>query len=330
VSGHTTSGVTAINNVISRSTYNGLVIGPSVATAGRTVDSLFANNLLFLNGYRSTTVPADNAYVEIAYQFAARNTLVNNIIYASNDGNPSYLNVLPPNSAQLTLRNNLWYCDTGNQTGTYGWNPGTCCTSRTQLQSSTGQDAGGLFANPQFLSSADLQIVATSPARDAGLDHPSLLGASVTDRSGLPRKQGSSIDIGPAEYWPFYFWFREKFPADAFMSASRRLSDSDGDGAADIVEYAAGSDPLNRVDTPRLGINRTPGDFVTLNMRRSVTATDAAFALHAGTDLVGWTLTTSPGPTAGVDGTGLPQWRWAVPILGGNRRYFRLAADLVP
>lgn len=60
----------------------------------------------------------------------------------------------------------------------------------------TGQEASGMQINPQLISSTDLHINSTSPARDAGLALPSI----TNDIDGQVRETLS--DIGADEYYP--------------------------------------------------------------------------------------------------------------------------------
>ena len=101
------------------------------------------------------------------------------------------------------------------------------------------------------------------------------------------------------------FWLRQYFPAGKFVDDA---GDLDGDGIANLVEYAFGFNPLVQsspgagfqVSTAPAGADTT----FTITFRRDPRATDLTYVLQTSSDLVNWMTITQSAGGAVPTGTG--------------------------
>jgi hypothetical protein len=100
---------------------------------------------------------------------------------------------------------------------------------------------------------------------------------------------------------PIDAWRLENFGSEANNpSIGGDLSDPDGDGVSNILEWAQGTSPVVAGATrPELGLE--PG-FLTLRYRRSDAAVDLTFAVYETEDLRSWALASSTEETLSDDG----------------------------
>jgi hypothetical protein len=322
-----TDGVTVRNNILRNNRFNALVVGGETTNNGRVNNCRFYHNLFYQNG------TAEIYSSEIFLQNGSGNVFENNIIHPLADGEPSFLFVIDGNTSQ-TFRNNLWYIPGGSSTadGDFGWLPGNaipCCGSYSEFRSVTGQDTGGLYANPSFLNPAtgDYHLSPTSPARNAGITNPDLAAGLLTDLDGLPRVQGTAPDIGPDEAWPIDAWWRTAFPATP-LAVAQLTADADGDGANNLLEYLGASLPASAASQPTFGPVVSTGQQG-FYFDRSTTATDAELRLFTSQNLTLWSLSTAV-PVPGAISSGRQRTTWTLPALIQPRVFLRGEARLKP
>lgn len=184
------SGVVVRNNVIHHNDKAGLVFGGYSAAVGRVRDSAFLNNTLVHNDTLGT------GFGELWIQFATDNVVRNNLVYANAHG---VLVTAEPPSADNALDYNLFFTDGDPAAAAFLWR-GTLYTGFAAYQAGSGQDAHGLFADPQLLvpGTGDPHLRAGSPAVNAG-DPAFVPAAGETDIDGAPRVTGGRVDIGADE-----------------------------------------------------------------------------------------------------------------------------------
>lgn len=322
--GVTTDGVVVRNNILRNNRFNAIVVGGEGAGNGRVDGCRFYHNLLYRNGTQDVFAS------EIFLQYGTGNSFGNNIVYPAADGSPSFFFVTEGN-AGTSFRNNLWFAEGGsaNTDGDFAWQEGVCCGSYAEFRNATGQDAGGIYANPSFLneSAGDYHLNASSPARDTGLADADHASGLLVDLDGLPRMQGSAPDMGPDEVWPVDAWWRIHFPA-VTLTAAQLLADADLDGAPNLLEYAAGSFPGSARSRPEFGPLTVPGSrgFV---FQKATAATDVDLRLFTSGNLSAWALS-NLSPQLGVAGGGRQAHTWTLPAPAAAKIFLRLEAKLKP
>lgn len=194
-SGKVASYVTVRNNVIYHNRSSGISIGGYSTSVGSTTQSTFVNNSLFQNESLM------NGLGEVNLQYfpssVSGNTFENNIVSANSQGIlvSSYIG-----TPQILLDYNLYYAASGPVSNSWIWNStgyGTLAAWQ-----GTGNDAHSLYANPNFVETAnlppDLFLNSGSPALAVGDDLSSSV-VGMVDFNGHPRVSGSTIDIGAYE-----------------------------------------------------------------------------------------------------------------------------------
>ena len=324
-SGIITDQVVVRNNILRNNRFNALVVGGESSANGLANNCRFYHNLLWQNGSADVFAP------ELMLQYGSGHIFENNIIHPRADVLPSFLYVIGGNIGQ-TFRNNLWFSPGGSSAseGDFGWIPDACCSSYGEFRLLTGQDAGGLYANPQFLNApaGDYHLAPASPARNAGLSNAYLATGLLTDMDGLPRVQGSAPDIGPDEVWPVDAWWRAAFPAVP-LSAAQLTADADVDGASNLLEYFGGSLPGNAGSRPAYG-PLPGGGSQGFFFDKATAVTDVEMRLfRADTDLTAWAL--SPViPVAGPVTGARQRLEWTLPGPPVARIFLRGEARLKP
>ena len=185
--GTTTENVIVRNNWIHRNDKAGLVFGGFDATVGRAQNCGFFNNTLFEND------TLGEGLGQLWIQYASQNRVENNIFVGLADADLTYSELGNTNNS---LNYNFWYAP-----GTPGWAwQSQAYSSFVAFQAGSGQDAQGLFGNPQLLnpSAGDGHLQPTSPAINQG--NPSAVPGEVgtVDFDGQVRQSGR-IDIGMDE-----------------------------------------------------------------------------------------------------------------------------------
>jgi hypothetical protein len=207
--------VTVRNNVVYDSNACGISIGGYSNGVGGSANVVIVNNTLYNN---NTKNQAGEFQIQFHSGEAQGNIFENNIVYAGTQ-NVWINSFVKPTAAYpapaATLNWNLYYSAAGYVKGTsIVWGGVSNYKSFSAYQSTTGEDADSLNANPLFVNAGatppDLDITASSPAVNAG---STSLSCSVgwcnssspdsiygkTDFLGNPRTNCSGIDIGAYE-----------------------------------------------------------------------------------------------------------------------------------
>jgi hypothetical protein len=187
---HTSSYTIARNNVVFDNSANGISIGGYGPARGGTDHVTIVNNTLYNNDTKST----GSGEFQIQY-YATNNVFQNNIVYAGAQG--LLVNNFTKSEADpAALNNNLYFGAIGATTAHFKWH-GKALKGFAAYQDASGQDAKSAFTDPLFVNTArgDLDIQATSPALNAGMD----LGGPIigtVDVAGNPRVVEGLICIG--------------------------------------------------------------------------------------------------------------------------------------
>lgn len=124
-------------------------------------------------------------------------------------------------------------------------------------------------------------------------------------------------------------WRRAKFGSAATTGTAADLADADGDGVANLLEYALGGEPKSAVATTTLlapSLVRDEGNdyiAVTFSRRRCC---DVGYTIESSADLVDWTAGAVQigGPLVLSDFAERVTCRDRLPITSGARRFLRL------
>jgi hypothetical protein len=117
------------------------------------------------------------------------------------------------------------------------------------------------------------------------------------------------------------FWFRERFPGSLPLAA-KWGEDPDDDGRPNLLEYAAGSDPLTEDPAVLHSATLADGMFhVRANL--GVSPSDARILLETSADLVNWE---NSGATLENGSYDVP---YRLPATDASARFFRLRAELI-
>lgn len=331
--GIVSDGIVVRNNILHNNYLNGLVVGGAESTNGRADNNRFYNNLLFENGR------FDEYATELFIQYGSGNSFENNIIMARADVLPSFLYVIGGNTAQ-TFRNNLWYAQGLSSTseGDFGWIPeetnpsAPCCGDYQEFRASTGQDAGGLYANPMFVNPAayNFHLLGVSPAINKGILNADIAAGGLVDMDGFPRVRGALPDIGPDEVWKVDTWWRTSYP-NLELSPAAFEADSDGDGFSNFLEFMAATAPNGNYTFPATGpLPQTgPGTPRGLFFEQTGGIEEAELQLWQSEDLKVWTQSLIQ-PTSTPVNQGRFRKEWVLPAGAGDRIYLRLKAVLKP
>ena len=133
-----------------------------------------------------------------------------------------------------------------------------------------------------------------------------------------------------------YLTWREDVFGAGDPPGSGELEDPDCDGLVNLIEYAAGTDPLSASEVPAavIGTHLDGGDeFLTITYRRRTDRPDVVWGVEVSTDLAIWDrgagFTVQVGdPLDHGDGTESVTERSLVPIGGGVRQYLRALVEV--
>ncbi|MCB1578445.1 MAG: right-handed parallel beta-helix repeat-containing protein [Xanthomonadales bacterium] len=189
--GRTSSDVIVRSNLVYAGNSVGISIGGYAANVGGSERVTIVNNTLYDNDR------ADTYSGEFQIQFhATDNVFKNNIVRASASG--VLVNAFTADTANpAAMDRNLYYA--GAATPAWIWK-GVEYNTLPGYVGGSGQDAGAVSANPQFVDTAtpDLRVLPASPAVGAGLNLGSTI-VGIRDVAGQARIQGAQIDIGAYE-----------------------------------------------------------------------------------------------------------------------------------
>jgi Protein of unknown function (DUF1565) len=197
-SGHVSSYVIFRNNIIYHSLYVGLSIGGYSKNVGGTDHCVIVNNTLWDDG-----TYGNSGLGEFQIQYNATNNTVENNIFDVYTLTSKYLVYALSSQANPALLDyNDYYNNAGASSSLFDW-LGKSITGFSNFQSTSGQDAHGRFADPQFVNLTstppNLDLLSTSPAINGGTN----LGSSmvgVLDFAGNPRVNANGqINMGAYE-----------------------------------------------------------------------------------------------------------------------------------
>jgi len=184
---------------------------------------------------------------------------------------------------------------------------------------------------------ASAKTITVPLASDALADTPESLlvnlGAPQMGGALLADRQQATLTISTA----FTTWQATHFSsaeiADSALSGDN--ADPDGDGLANLAEFALGKNP-RQADASAAWTTavQTVGgvDYLTISFRRRAPALDLAYAVHSSADLAAW----SAGPVqvgsavANGDGTETVTYRDTVAVGSGARRFLRVQVNRTP
>ena len=181
------------------------------------------------------------------------------------------------------------------------------------------------------------KTIAVSLASDALADTPESLvvnlGAPQLGGALLADRQQATITISTA----FTAWQTTHFNSSELANAavSGDDADPDGDGLANLAEFALGRDPrlADAAAAWTTAVQNIGGaDYLTLTFKRRAPALDLAYAVQSSGDLASW----SSGPVqvgsaaANGDGTETVTYRDGVTVGGGSRRFLRVHVTRTP
>ncbi|HWI59019.1 MAG TPA: hypothetical protein VNZ22_17470, partial [Bacillota bacterium] len=221
---------------------------------------------------------------------------------------------LSTNEEQCDCRNDILYVsaagntlslldDTGKLTLTHNWlRPGWVQsfggTSGTLLNdgSNLGSAAPGFLYEP----GQNFRLAPASVCIDAGTNlHPAVLpGYEVTQeclnpQTGGTRRTDQRLDLGSYEYSPWHAWqFAQFGPGYPGSALTADAADPDGDGVANLLEYAFGMNPnsASRSALPAASMIATnDNNYLAVRFSRRLPPSELTYTVQTSTDLVGWT-----------------------------------------
>ena len=162
----------------------------------------------------------------------------------------------------------------------------------------------------------------TNPS-DTNLDNGANWRASIAS-GGAP---------GAADALTYSAWAAANGVSDGIGTA-----DDDGDGLANLAEFALGFDPKTPSvqatvsGTQNYVVNGVPGDYLTLTFTRPMGRDDIAYGVEASSDLtVAWVAAIPVGtPVNNGNGTETLTYRHAIPQAGQAQQYMRLRITRLP
>jgi hypothetical protein len=175
-------------------------------------------------------------------------------------------------------------------------------------------------------------------APDASADTPETfvvnLGAPLIGGALLGDRQQATVTLSTA----FSAWQNSHFtPAElADNAVSGDAADPDGDGLANLAEFALDRNPLAPdagAATPTAIQNISGTDYLTITFRRRSPALDLVYAVQSSGDLTGAWSADAVQIGAAVDngdGTETVAYRDSVPASSGSRRFLRVLVTRTP
>lgn len=219
---------------------------------------------------------------------------------------------LSTNDEQCDCRNNVFYVTTAGTTLSLLDDTGRLIVARNVFKPGWVQSFGGTSgtvinegnltaAAPGFLDEAsqNFRLAAGSPCIDAGTNlNPAVLPAHQPERqyrmhqSDEPRRQDAKPDLGAFEFSPLHAWRFEHFgPNYEALADAGENGDPDGDGVANLLEYAFLLDPraASSPAWPRAIVVALNGsNYLGLSFPRRPPPAEVAYQVEVSTDLLGW------------------------------------------
>lgn len=287
--GRTTDHITARNNFIWGNRIGGIFLGGSESGNGGAAYNQVQANTLWDNDTRAD----GNGEIQFNH-WCHHNTLRHNLVFAGAQAllcsNPVAATVGGRStSTDNQLDWNLWWSPGGATTSEWQWKD----TSRTGFaawKTTTGGDSHSLFTEPRLRNASlsgttDLHLRPDSPAIDAGAPDfaPAIAEADIDRQDRVTRGR---IDLGADEVSPYAAWRLAHFgPAETAAGAPN--SDPDHDNLSNILEYAAGGDPLAAASRPLPTIGIPPAAL--FSFVKAAGANDLTYRIQSSTNLADWT-----------------------------------------
>jgi hypothetical protein len=255
------------NNIIE--SWGGVNTGGSGANSNmKFYNNTFISNIAWVNAYGGHGINMDGGSSNVAYN----NILCN---FRDTGRNANFMANTPTANGEFTGDNNLFWNSDSTAIDHTGYTPGGSAIS--------GSD-------PVFVANyTDLQLQATSPARDAG----ATLGEVTDDYVGTLRPQGSGYDIGAYE--------------DTLTSAA--LTGTLGDGATEAQIVTGGQTLIGIVSNDTL--------VATFGADNQITTDFIAGLDSGGAEVAGWDAIVKAGLThANVSRDSTTQFTVTLPAFG--------------
>jgi hypothetical protein len=176
--------------------------GAPTNPAARLIGPQLVNNTFQLAGEGLYVGPSDGAQILIGEGWgtaASKAIIKNNIITRTTAAASQSFAVRGSNLSTVQMDSNLWGANMKWQWGGTG-TTSSFATWKSNVQGNVpgGEAASLSVGDPLFVSSTDLRLQSSSPAKDAGVDLSSLGFSS--DSEGHTRPQGARWDIGSDEF----------------------------------------------------------------------------------------------------------------------------------
>jgi phage baseplate assembly protein W len=187
--GLATSYITVRSNIVIESHNYGIAIGGYDPDRGITNNCKILNNTLFKNG----TLGWGS---DLEVQFDTRDNVVKNNVFFGNGLSYFIHNAYVQNTGNV-VDYNLYFLTDGPSAAQFMWKNVTY--SSWSAWQGTGNDSHGLWADPQFVSSAleNFHLLSSSPA--IGQGDTSVVGGGELDVEGGARSQGAAVEMGAYE-----------------------------------------------------------------------------------------------------------------------------------
>ena len=190
-SGKSTSNITVRNNLIYENNIAGIAMGGYDTNRGSTENCTVVNNTLYNNDTKS------DGNGELWLQYDVKDSEIkNNIVYAGQEA--IFITNYYTQNTNNTVNFNLYYSTKGENDGLWVWKTNEYYEF-SSYRNGTGNDANGLFANPQFIdiNNKDFHLQNNSPAINIG---DNTVSAGNYDLDNKTRIENSTIDLGSYEY----------------------------------------------------------------------------------------------------------------------------------
>lgn len=195
-------------------------------------------------------------------------------------------------------------------------------------------DRFDLFVNPPSLGGTEPGAADATWTTTGAVDISFLMmgysgGTSGSNQSAIDEVRfGQSFAEVTPTFSPSETWRINHFGSPTGSGDASDLSDPDGDGVANLLEYALGSQPTSGASqqAPVLGTTATAGqEYLSLQVPWNSSATDLTFTVEVSDDLVNWF--SGPAHTTVVSAGANLVVRDNTPVNAANRRFMRLTVN---